>query len=100
MTSHAGRKRESGQSTAEYAVVIAGIVALCALAALFIGVAVGNQLGSTTKPAGRAPFEPPTTQPELEWPATLDDCEDGKWRNYAQFRNEAQCTEYVRRLRQ
>lgn len=79
--------------------VIAGIAVVCALAALFLGAVIGNRFESTPKPARHAPFEPPVTTIQLAWPTTIQECEDGRWRNFAQFASEAECDEYVRSLR-
>lgn len=43
-------------------------------------------------PAG--PFLPPTT-PSLTWPTTIEDCQQGRWRTFGQFRDEAACAAYV-----
>jgi hypothetical protein len=77
---------------AEYAVVIAGIVAVCIVAALFLGVVITNRFDSA-KPS--APLEPPRNTPDLVWPTKPEDCENGGWKNYAQVDNEKQCKDYV-----
>ncbi len=92
------RESESGQTMAEYAVVVAGIAALCALAALFLSGAIGGHVRATAEVAGQphvAPFEPPATPPVLTWPTTLDECANGGWRSFAQFDTEAECNDYV-----
>ena len=95
---HGRRGRESGQTLAEYAVVVAGIAVVCLLAALFLGAVIGNRVGTTMKPAPPAEFQPPAPTPQLVWPTRLEDCEDGGWRNFVQFDNEAQCKDYVNGL--
>jgi hypothetical protein len=80
---------------AEYAVVIAGIAAVCVVAALFLGSLIGDRVHNV-KPA--APLEPPHTTPHLIWPTKLEECEDGGWRNYAQFSSERGCEDYVRAI--
>ena len=77
---------------AEYAVVIAGIAVVCIVAALFLGSAIGSRVNDA-KPS--APLEPPHTPPHLVWPTKLKDCENGGWKNYVQFENETECTDYV-----
>jgi Flp pilus assembly pilin Flp len=89
---------ELGQASGEYAIVVGAIVLVCIAAALFLGLAIRGQLGSASDPVRTAPFEPPRSPP-VTWPSTLADCEDGGWRNYPQFENEAKCREYVERLR-
>lgn len=81
---------------AEYAVVIAGIAAVCIVAALFLGSIIGNRIGDA-KPAAppSAPLEPPHSSPQLVWPTKLQDCENGRWKNYVQFDTEQQCKDYV-----
>ena len=81
---------------AEYAVVIAGIAAVCIVAALFLGGIIANRVDDA-KPSAppSAPLEPPHVSPQLVWPTELEDCENGRWKNYVQFENEEQCKEYV-----
>lgn len=87
---------ESGQTIGEYAVVIAGITVVCLVAALFLGAVIGNRVREGKPPAPVEAFEPPTTSPQLVWPTKLEDCESDGWRNYAQFQNQRECTDYVR----
>ena len=72
---------------------------VCLVAALFLSAAIGNRVGRTVKPAPPAEFQPPTPSPQLVWPTKLEDCEDGRWRNFVQFDNEAECGTYVKNLR-
>jgi Flp pilus assembly pilin Flp len=89
-------RRELGQASGEYAIVVGVIVVVCIVAALFLGLAIRGQFGSASEPVQPAPFEPPRPAP-VTWPTTLADCEDGGWRNYPQFRNETECREYIER---
>jgi hypothetical protein len=79
----------------EYAVVIAGIAVVCLVAALFVGSIVANRFRDAPSEP-RTSLEPPRNVPQLVWPRSLDDCENGGWHNYVQFENERQCKDYVR----
>ena len=92
------RSPESGQTLAEYAVVLAGIAVVCVVAALFLSAVIGSNVGATVKPAPPAPFQPPAPPPRLVWPTKLEECEDGGWRNFVQFDNEVGCKDYVNGL--
>jgi Flp pilus assembly pilin Flp len=89
---------ETGQALGEYAVLIAGIAIVCAIALFFLAGATSgwfNSSGDQQQPGGGA-FTPPVHKSDLEWPKTTADCEDDGWRNYAQFKNERECKDYVR----
>ena len=92
---------EAGQAMAEYAVIVAAIAVGCVLAALFLGVTIKglfeNSGGDSSIPA--APFTPPATTPGLTYPTGLEQCERGGWRDFAQFRNERECADYVRSVK-
>jgi hypothetical protein len=77
---------------AEYAVVIAGIVTVCVVAALFLGSVIGNRVHDA-KPT--APLAPPHPPPQLVWPTRVEECENEGWRDYPQFKDEGQCKDYV-----
>ena len=88
---------ESGLAMAEYAVLIGGVALVCAVALLFLSGAINglfDSAGDQQQPGGA--FTPPVPRSDLAWPETIADCEDGGWRNYAQFQNERECKEYVR----
>jgi Flp pilus assembly pilin Flp len=84
----------SGQTLAEYAVVIAGIAVACMVAVLFLVAGIQGRFESNEQPYPQEPFVPPPS-PTLSYPTKLEDCEDGGWQTYAQFRNEAECKKYV-----
>ena len=90
-------RRELGQASGEYAVVVGAIAVVCIVAALFLGLALKGQYESASEPVQQAPFEPPRSAP-LTWPTSLADCEDGGWRDFPQFRDEADCRAYVEDL--
>jgi Flp pilus assembly pilin Flp len=88
---------ETGQALGEYAVLVAGVALVCVFALLFLSGAISGLFNSSAdqqQPGGA--FTPPVPRSDLEWPVTIADCEDGGWRNYAQFRNERECKDYVR----
>jgi hypothetical protein len=89
-----GAGGSSGQTLAEYAVIIAAIAVTCLIAVLFLVAATRGRFDSTDQPYPQAPFVPPPS-PTLSYPTKLEDCEHGGWKNYAQFRNEAECKKYV-----
>lgn len=76
--------------------LVAGIAVLTLLAILFLALGVRELFGSD-EPGQPGPFTPPVRTSELAYPSTLEDCEDGRWRNYAQFASEEECKEYVER---
>ena len=87
----------SGQTLAEYAVIVAAIAVACMVAVLFLAAGIQGRFDSTNGPSPQAPFVPPRS-PGLSYPAKLEDCEDGGWKNYAQFESEEQCKDYVESL--
>lgn len=93
---HVGRRLESeaGQTLSEYTVVIAAIAVVCVAAVVVLAAAIGGRFDSPDGPAGGSPFTPPAPQ-HLAYPTTLDDCEHGRWKNYAQFESEEECKTYV-----
>ena len=94
-----GKRRpvpESGQTMADYALVLGGIAIVVVVAIVFLGGRIGELFGGTGSSVQPrpAPFTPP--QPSgVSFPATLYDCQDGRWRNYSQFTTESECTAYV-----
>ena len=69
------------------------IALVCIVAAVFVG--IKNQFGSSSEPVGRAPFVPPRSSPAPSSPTTIAQCEDGGWRDFGRFRDEAECRDYV-----
>lgn len=92
--SRRARDAQSGQASSEYAIVVGAIAVVCIVAAVFVGVAVKGQFGSTAEPIQGGPFEPPFPS-TLTWPTTLEECQDDGWRNFAQFSDEGECVAYI-----
>lgn len=92
------RKREEGQTFGEYAILLGGIAVVCGLVLVILALSIGGILGGGEDPGTPGPFVPPTRPSELSYPTRIEECEDGGWRNYAQFRNEAECKRYVEGL--
>lgn len=93
------RGSESGQTLPEYAIVVAGLAVACLFVLLLLGFGIKGRFESDTPgtPATPAPLTPPASPPASN-PTTLADCENGGWRNYPQFRDEAECRDYVEGL--
>jgi Flp pilus assembly pilin Flp len=93
------RSRASGQVSAEYAIVIGAIAVVCIAALVFVGFAVSERFESGGEHVRQGPLEPPKPSPSgLVWPTTVEECEDGGWRNFPQFADEEECREYVEGL--
>lgn len=87
---------ESGHAMAEYAVILAGIVVVCLVAALLLGAIIRGRFESTNTPTPAAPFTPPPIPaPQRTYPTRLEECQDGGWRDFPQFASEAECRNYV-----
>lgn len=90
------RNAESGQASADYVIVVAAVAIGCALAILFLSGAINGLFGSSAAPiGGQAPLQPPVPSAQLTWPTSVADCEDGGWQDYPQFKDEAECKDYV-----
>ena len=74
--------------------LVAGIAVLTLLAILFLALGVRELFGSD-EPGRPGPFTPPAQTSGLAYPSMPEDCEDGRWRNYAQFESEEECREYL-----
>lgn len=92
---------EAGQTNSEYALILAGLAVFCLVVLVVLGSGVREHFRSTGETthfvpvaAPRGPFTPPVAP---SYPETLEDCEDGGWREYHQFLNERECKDYVRR---
>lgn len=92
------RTTEAGQAQAEYAVLVGIIALFCILALVFLGLAISERFRATGEPEPQAPFRPPE-RGGLVYPRTVEDCEDGGWRNFVQFESEEACKEYVESLK-
>ena len=88
---------ESGQTFAEYAVVLGAIAFGCIVAVLFLGGGVTDLFGSTARPLAPGTHQPPVPS-ELPYPTRLEECADDGWRDFPQFADEAACREYVESL--
>jgi hypothetical protein len=92
-------KREEGQTFGEYAILVGGIAVVCGLVLVILALAIRGLLGGSDDPSRPAPLLPPTRPSQLAYPTRIEECENGGWRNYVQFRNEAECRRYVEGLR-
>jgi len=81
---------ESGQAISEYAMILAVIALGCLVAVLFFSGGVKHLLGSTTRPMNSAPLQPPDPVP-----TSVEDCQNGGWRDFPQFQSEAECIDFV-----
>jgi len=92
-----GIRHEAGHTLAETAIIIAAIAVFCALAAVFLGVAIKDRFHDAgTSPSAPEVFTPPATTPTTAYPTTLKQCEKGGWQHFPQFRTEQDCEDYVR----
>jgi Flp pilus assembly pilin Flp len=91
---------ESGQTQAEYVLVVAGIAMACIAAALILGAVLNGRFDSSAKPygPGTGTFTPPSPPAQLVYPTRVDQCEKGGWQNYPQFADEHECLDYVENL--
>lgn len=100
---HMGRRRlasESGQTQAEYVLVVAGIAIACIAAALILGAVLSGRFDSSAKPfgPGTGTFTPPNPPAPLVYPTSVEQCEKGGWKSYPQFADEHECLDYVQHL--
>ena len=87
---------QAGQTMSEYAVILGGLALVVVVAVVFLGGRIGDLFGGTGNSVQQprpAPFSPPYPS-DASFPATLEDCANGGWRNYAQFEDEAACESY------
>ena len=97
-----GRQRlasESGQTQAEYVLVVAGIAIACIAAALILGAEWAVRLvGEAVRPRNRH-IHPSEPNPRSSSTATrVDQCENGGWQSYPQFADEQECLDYLENL--
>ncbi len=81
---------ESGQAISEYAMILAVIALGCLVAVFYFGDNVQRLFGSTTRPMNSAPLRPPDPVP-----TSVEDCQNGGWRDFPQFQSEAECIDFV-----
>jgi hypothetical protein len=86
----------AGQATAEYAVILGAIGIGCVVAVLVLGNLI-NGLFQDPRDLGNQPqrFTPPTARSVASVPLTLEDCKDGRWRNYVGVPSQADCETLV-----
>jgi Flp pilus assembly pilin Flp len=83
----------SGQTEAEFALVVAGIAVACIVAVLFLGGAVGGLWDRSTKPVAPSTFDPPNAS--VTEPMSMQDCEGDGWRSFPQFATQQACFDFV-----
>lgn len=89
------RSRDSGQVSAELALVL-GIIAFgCIVALLYLGGGVTRLFDSSADPLTPGGVFLPPTAPALTYPTALVDCEDGGWKDFHQFADQSACEAYV-----
>ena len=84
---------ESGQAISEYAMILAVIALGCLVAVFFFSDGVHRLFGSTTRPMNSAPLQPPDPVP-----TSVEQCQNGGWRNFPQFQSEEECIDFVNNL--
>jgi Flp pilus assembly pilin Flp len=86
---------DSGQATAEYALILGGIAVVCIVAVLFLRHPID---GLFRKPVAlippSQPFTPPVAPGTLPEPTSLADCAGEGWRDYG-FDTENDCETFV-----
>jgi len=86
---------ESGQTTAEYALILGGVAVVCIVAVLFLGRPID---GLFRKPASLVPPSQPLMPPLVPGPGNEPtspaDCDNGGWQTYG-FASQAACEQYV-----
>ena len=88
------RRAESGQAVVDYTLIVAGIAVVCAFAILFLSRGITGRFDSAGTQIQQAPTEPRVSS-TLTWPTARADCEDGGWKSFPQFHDEAECKTYV-----
>ncbi len=85
----------SGQTQAEFALIVAGVAVACIVGVLFLGGAVGGLWDRSTKPVTPGTFTPPSDPPTTPTPATAADCMNEGWKSYPRFHTEQECLDFV-----
>jgi Flp pilus assembly pilin Flp len=93
----AARDCESGQTVAEYALMLGGRALVCVVGVLLVGDRVSGLFRSTAQPIIIATTSQGTPQ-ALTVPSTVADCENDGWRRYPQFASESDCLDFVAQL--
>ena len=89
------RGPESGQATAEYALVLGGIAVVCIVALVLLGHPIDRIFRKPVALIPPAePFTPPVAPGTLPEPTTLADCADEGFRAYG-FTTQADCEAWV-----
>jgi hypothetical protein len=91
-------RRETGQASGEYAIVIFMIAIVCIAAVLLFGFALSGQYqsdGDQIQP-GPGPLSPPTYGTAS--PTSDDDCRNNGWQKYPDFESEQECLDFVASL--
>ena len=70
--------------------ILAAIALGCLVAVYFFSGGVQGLFGSTTRPMNSAPLQPPDPVP-----TSVEDCQNGGWRDFPQFQSEAECIDFV-----
>jgi len=89
------RRRDSGQVSAELALVLGMIAFGCIVALVYLGGGVTRLFDSSADPLRPGGVFLPPTAPALTYPTALVDCEDDGWKNFPQFADQAACEAYV-----
>jgi hypothetical protein len=75
-------------------VLILGVVALVATAAVFLVHAIGKNYGSVSNDLSHGTPSQPMTPPG-NWPTSIGQCLNGGWQDFPQFNDQATCVLYV-----
>ncbi len=84
----------SGQTQAEYAVVVAALAVGAIVVVLFFGGALSGLWDRSGKPVTPATFNPPTNTTVLPTPKTKADCDDPGYASYG-FADREHCITWV-----
>lgn len=82
----------SGQTQAEFSLIVAAIAIGCIVVVLIFGGTVGGLWDRSTKPVSPATFDPPTAT--IVTPKKAADCDDPGWASYG-FADRDKCLTWV-----